>query len=125
MSLNVMIVDDSLIMAKKLEAIVLDLGYKVARVCRCGEDAVHDYGHVKPDVVLMDITMPGIDGIEAATQIRAAHSSARVIMVTSHGQEGMVLKALQAGALGYVLKPVAKDKLAAMVDHALTKAPVT
>jgi two-component system chemotaxis response regulator CheY len=123
MTLNVMIVDDSLIMVKKLEAIVHELGHKVTRACQSGEDAVRDYSHVKPDVVMMDITMPGIDGIEATTQIRAAHPDARVVMVTSHGQEGMVLGALKAGAMGYVLKPVAKDKLAAMIDRAMTKSP--
>jgi len=123
MSLNMMIVDDSLIMTKKLEAIVSEMGHGVSRVCKCGEDAVRDYPHVKPDIVMMDITMPGIDGIEATSQIIAAHADARVIMVTSHGQESMVLRALEVGALGYVLKPVAKDKLAVMIRRAMKAAP--
>ena len=119
MSLNLMIVDDSLIMTKKLEAIVTEMGHKVARVCKCGEDAVREYPDVKPDLVMMDITMPGIDGIETMSQILSANADARVIMVTSHGQESMVVRALDAGALGYVLKPVAKDKLAAMIARAM------
>jgi two-component system chemotaxis response regulator CheY len=118
MTLSVMIVDDSLIMVKKLEAIVRELGHQVIRVCQSGEVAVRDYMEIKPDVVMMDITMPGMDGIEATTKIRASNPAARVVMVTSHGQEGMVLRALDAGAAGYVLKPVTKEKLAQMIDRA-------
>ena len=117
---TVMIVDDSMIMTQKLSALVRDLGHQVVRVCNSGAEALRDYGFVKPDIVTMDITMPGMDGIETMTAIMKAHPHARVIMVTSHGQEAMVLKALEAGALGYVLKPVNKDRLAAMIERAMT-----
>ena len=117
---TVMIVDDSMIMTQKLSVMLRDLGHQVVRICKNGEEALRDYGFVKPDIVTMDITMPGMDGIETMTAIMQAHPHARVIMVTSHGQEGMVLKALEAGALGYVLKPVSKDRLAAMIERAMT-----
>jgi two-component system chemotaxis response regulator CheY len=117
-----MIVDDSMIMTQKLSVLVRDLGHQVVRVCKDGAEALKDYPLVKPDVVTMDITMPGMDGIETLTQIRATNPQARVIMVTSHGQEGMVVKALEAGALGYVLKPVTKERLSAMIDRAMARA---
>lgn len=117
---TVMIVDDSLIMTQKLTAMLRDLGHQVVRVCKSGPEAVRDYPLVKPDIVTMDVTMPGMDGIETMSAIMQAHSQARVIMVTSHGQEGMVLRSLEAGALGYVLKPVNKDRLAAMIERAMT-----
>src|SRR5689334_15042622 len=117
---TVMIVDDSMIMTQKLSVMVRDLGHQVVRVCKNGEEALKDYAFVKPDIVTMDITMPGMDGIETMTAIMKAHPYARVIMVTSHGQEGMVLNALEAGALGYVLKPVNKDRLASMIERAMT-----
>src|SRR5205814_9798200 len=63
------------------------------------------------DLVTMDITMPGMDGVEAMGAILAGDPKARVIMVTSHGQEAMVIRSLDAGALGYVLKPVVKERL--------------
>ncbi len=121
MSRTVMIVDDSMIMTQKLSVLVRDLGHQVVRVCKDGAEALRDYPLVKPDVVTMDITMPGMDGIETMAQIKASNPHARVIMVTSHGQEAMVVKALEAGALGYVLKPVTKERLAAMIDRAMTQ----
>jgi len=120
MARTVMVVDDSMIMTQKLSVLLRDLGHQVVRVCNSGPEALRDYGFVKPDIVTMDITMPGMDGIETMTAIMKAHPQARVIMVTSHGQEAMVLKALEAGALGYVLKPVNKDRLAAMMERAMT-----
>jgi two-component system, chemotaxis family, chemotaxis protein CheY len=121
MSRTVMIVDDSMIMTQKLSVMVRDLGHEVVRVCKDGSEALKDYPLVKPDVVTMDITMPGMDGIETLTQIKATNPQARVIMVTSHGQEGMVVKALEAGAIGYVLKPVTKERLSAMIDRAMAQ----
>jgi two-component system chemotaxis response regulator CheY len=119
MSQTVMIVDDSMIMTQKLSVMVRDLGHEVVRVCKDGAEALRDYPLIKPDVVTMDITMPGMDGIETMIQIKAANPQARVIMVTSHGQEAMVVKALEAGALGYVLKPVTKERLSAMIERAM------
>ena len=120
-ALNVMIVDDSMIMAQKLKLMLSELGHNVVRICKDGEEGVRDYALVKPDLVTMDITMPGMDGIDTVKAILAGHPKARIIMVTSHGQEAMVVRAIEAGALGYVLKPVAKDRLAAMVARALTQ----
>ena len=120
MTRTVMIVDDSMIMTQKLSAIVRDMGHQVVRVCKDGPEAIRDYPLVKPDLVTMDITMPGMDGIDAMKEILAKNSDARVIMVTSHGQEAMVVRALEAGALGYVLKPVTKERLAAMAARAMS-----
>lgn len=117
---TVMIVDDSAIMAQKLSAMLRDLGHEVVRVCKDGRSAIQDYPLVKPDLVTMDITMPGIDGIDTMAAILAEHPEARVIMVTSHGQEAMVLRSLDAGALGYILKPVDKARVEAMIARAFS-----
>ncbi|KAF0179709.1 MAG: CheY-like receiver [Alphaproteobacteria bacterium] len=119
MALSVMIVDDSMIMAQKLKVMLSELGHQVVRISKDGEEAIRDYALVKPDLVTMDITMPGMDGIDTVRAILASFPDARFIMVTSHGQEAMVVRAIDAGALGYVLKPVAKDRLSAMVTRAL------
>ena len=119
-SYNVMIVDDSLIMVQKLGVLLRELGHQVARTCRDGPEAIRDYPTIKPDLVTMDITMPGMDGIDAMKGILANNPDARVIMVPSHGQEAMVVRALDAGALGYVLKPVTKQKLALMIKRAMS-----
>jgi two-component system, chemotaxis family, chemotaxis protein CheY len=117
---TVMIVDDSLIMSQKLSVMLRELGHEIVRVCKDGTDAIRDYTLVRPDLVTMDITMPGIDGIDTMTGIMAINPEARIIMVTSHGQEAMVIRALDAGALGYVLKPVTKEALATMIARAAT-----
>jgi len=122
MALNVMIVDDSMIMAQKLKLMLGELGHDVVRISQSGEDAVRDYALVKPDLVTMDITMPGMDGVDTMKAILANYPNARFIMVTSHGQEAMVVRAIDAGALGYVLKPVSKDRLSTMVSRALAHA---
>jgi two-component system chemotaxis response regulator CheY len=119
MSKTVMIVDDSMIMTQKLSVILRDLGHQVVRVCKNGAEALRDYPLLKPDFVTMDITMPGMDGIDTMIGIMASNPEARVIMVTSHGQEAMVVRALEAGALGYVLKPVTKQGLAVMIERAM------
>ena len=118
MKLTVMLVDDSLIMARKLEMMVQELGHEVVHVCKTGLEAVMAYPTIKPQLVLMDITMPDMDGIEATQRIMAIDAHARVIMVTSHGQQAMVVRSLEMGARGYVLKPVVKEKLATMIDRA-------
>lgn len=120
---TVMIVDDSLVMAQKLAVLVRELGNEVVRVCKSGEEALRDYPLVKPDIVTMDITMPGMNGIDTMIGILAVNPEARVIMVTSHGQEAMVVRAIDSGAVGYVLKPVSKDRLAQMIDRAMTHVP--
>jgi two-component system chemotaxis response regulator CheY len=121
MTLNVMIVDDSLIMAQKLKVMLTELGHNVVRICQDGEEAIRDYTLVKPDLVTMDITMPGMDGIDTIKAILANYPNALFVMVTSHGQEAMVVRAIDAGALGYVLKPVAKDRLSAMLARAVAQ----
>jgi two-component system chemotaxis response regulator CheY len=122
MARTVMIVDDSMIMTQKLSVMLRELGHQVVRVCKDGAEAMRDYPMVKPDLVTMDITMPGMDGIDTMKAIMAASPEARVIMVTSHGQEAMVVRALEAGALGYVLKPVTKERLSAMIERSMTQA---
>ena len=110
-ALNVMVVDDSLITIKKLTVLLNALGHKVVKTAASGSEALIAYAACNPDLVTMDITMPDMDGIEATKQIVERYSDALIIMVTSHGQEKMVLDALEAGAKGYVLKPIQQDKL--------------
>lgn len=117
-ALKIMVVDDSRTAVELLSVLLHELGHEVVRVSGSGADAVRDYDLVRPDVVAMDITMPGMDGIAATAAIREHDADARVIMVTSHGQELMVVRAIDAGACGYVLKPINKDKLAAMLARA-------
>ncbi|NRB40632.1 MAG: response regulator [Pseudomonadales bacterium] len=116
-SLNIMVVDDSSITIKKLSFLLENLGHHVVDCCINGDEAITHFDQVKPDLVTMDITMPEVNGIEATRDIIRHHPDAKIIMVTSHGQEKMVMDAIEAGACGYVLKPFKEEKL----DDAINK----
>ena len=119
--LRVLIVDDSLVMRKRLTSYIEDMGYKVVGVASNGKDGISSVKTLRPDVITMDITMPDIDGISATKYIMANHPRSKIIMVTAVGQEDMVISALSAGAIGYVLKPIDKEKLSALLHDVMDK----
>lgn len=119
-NLNVMVVEDSLITVKKLTQMLEGMGHKVVHSCSSGTEACSNYANVNPDLITMDITMPDMNGIEATRHILNENKNARILMITSHGQEQMVMDAIDAGALGYVLKPVKEDTLRKAIDRVLS-----
>ncbi|MCL5677035.1 MAG: response regulator [Firmicutes bacterium] len=86
-----------------------------------GEEAVKKYQIAKPDLVLMDITMPVMDGIVAVKEIRARDPNAKVVMVSALGQQSMVIQAIKAGAKDFVVKPFQPDKILETVNKQLGK----
>jgi len=115
--LKVLIVDDSLIIRKKITKLLEKLGHEVVYGAKDGKEAIDSYVSKKPDLVTMDITMPDMDGITAVKHIMQNDAEAKIIMVTSHGQEDMVIKSIQAGAVGYMLKPISEEKLVAAIGE--------
>jgi two-component system chemotaxis response regulator CheY len=115
--LKVLIVDDSLIIRKKISKLLEKLGHEVVYDAKNGQEAIDAFNSKKPDLVTMDITMPDMDGITAVGHIIKDNHDAKIIMVTSHGQEDMVIKSIQAGAVGYMLKPITEDKLVAAIGE--------
>lgn len=105
-----MVVDDAMFMRSKASKLLSQEGYEVVEASN-GAEAVEAYKAEKPDLVLMDITMPVMDGIEAVKNIKAYDSEAKVVMVTALGQRSMVLEAIRAGAKDFVVKPFQADKL--------------
>lgn len=110
-ALNALVVDDSIITTDKLVNMLTELGHNVLQVAGTGEEALTAYRQLQPDFVTMDITMPDMDGVQATRLIVEEFPQANIIMATSHGQEKMVLAAIDAGARGYILKPIRKEKL--------------
>lgn len=107
---TVLIVDDAMFMRTKASRLLTEEGYETVEAVN-GAEAVQKYASVRPDLVLMDITMPVMDGIEALRAIRGLDDDAKVIMVTALGQRSMVLEAIRAGAKDFVVKPFQPDKL--------------
>lgn len=120
-SLNVLVVDDSQLTVKKIAQMLKDMGHNMVAHARTGEEAIRQFARHKPDMVTMDITMPDMDGIEATKRILQENQDALILMVTSHGQEGMVLDAIEAGAKGYLLKPLRLEKLKDSIDEIYRK----
>ncbi|MEA3554223.1 MAG: response regulator [Campylobacterota bacterium] len=113
---TVMIVEDSMIMRHSIKRILIELGHKVISEAANGFESIEKYKLMKPDIVTMDITMPGENGIEngidALVEIKKINKDANVIMLTSHGEQKLVIQAVSKGAKGYILKPVTKEKIA-------------
>ena len=122
--LNVMIVDDSLLTTKLLAKALGELGHTVVRTAKSGREGVEAYGECNPDLVTMDVTMPDMDGLAATKAFVEIYRDARIVMVTSHAQCGMVLDAMDAGAKGYVLTPFQTEKLRAVIDRVMAPALV-
>lgn len=105
-----LVVDDSLMIVTKMTSLLNELGHNVL-VARNGEEAINLYKTEKPDFVTMDVNMPNIDGIEALQSIIAIDPDAKVVMITSDGQNSIMMQSFKEGALDYVLKPITIDKL--------------
>lgn len=109
--MRVMLVDDAMFMRLTLRKIVESEGFEVVAEAANGEDAVKNYKAEKPDLVLMDITMPGMDGIEALRQIHEYDNHAEVIMVSALGQQNKIVEAIQYGAKNFIVKPFEERKI--------------
>jgi two-component system chemotaxis response regulator CheY len=114
---KIMVVDDAAFMRNMMKHILAELGHVVVGEASTGEEAVHTYKMLKPDIVTMDITMPDKDGIQALKEIRQYDSKAKVIMVSAMGQKDMVLTAVQSGAVDFIVKPFQREK----IEHAISK----
>ena len=116
MSVRVLIVDDHRLFAEALRVILsADQRIEVVGLAASGEEAVQQAGELEPDVVLMDISMPGVDGVEATRRIRTGIPTSQVLMVTGSDSRQDVDAARSAGAAGYVTK----DKIAAELIGAI------
>ncbi len=117
--IRVMIVDDHAVVRSGLGAFLLAFDdLELVGEAGSGEEAVRKCGEVRPDVVLMDMVMPGMDGAAATQAIRQACSDIQVIALTSFREEDLIQRALRAGAIGYLLKNVSADELAGAIRAA-------
>lgn len=111
MSKNILLVDDAAFMRMMLKDILTKSGYNVVGEAENGAQAVEKYVELKPNLVVMDITMPEMDGIQAAKAIKAADANALIIMCSAMGQQAMVIEAIQAGAKDFIVKPFQPDRV--------------
>lgn len=119
MSNRVLIVDDAIFMRMKLKDILEKNGFEVVAEAQNGVEAVEKYNSEKPDLVTMDITMPEMDGVAALKAIKQIDPSAKVIMCSAMGQQTMVMDAIQAGAVDFIVKPFDNDRVLQSLKKAI------
>ena len=114
-----LVVDDSVFARKNIIKMLEQFGGQLAGEAGDGCTAITEYDRAKPDVVLMDITMPQMEGIEAAERIVQSHPDARIVMVSSVGYQENIVAALQRGARHFVQKPVKPEVLYEVIKYVL------
>jgi two-component system chemotaxis response regulator CheY len=116
-----LIADDSLFARKHIGKIVSVIGGEVVGEATNGREAVELYFSLRPDLVLLDITMPELDGVDTLREILAGDSSAKVVMVSSIGHREMVYKAISLGAKHFVTKPYESDYAGMIIKSILNR----
>ena len=116
---KIMMVDDAAFMRKVIKDALSKAGYTDLHEAVDGADAFEKYKELKPDLVLMDITMPNMDGLEALKAIRAKDGNANVVMCSAMGQESMVMDAVRSGAKDFIVKPFKPDRVLKTVSTIL------
>ncbi len=122
MGKRVMIVDDSRVVEFQMKKMLENTDYEVVSYCQDGETAIEQYGEVLPDLVTMDIIMPGMDGLETARAILEDHPDAKIIMVSSLAYDDTIEEARSIGTKTFIYKPFERDQLLSALDEALDEA---
>jgi len=108
---NILIVDDAAFMRMMIKDILSKNGFTVVGEAENGVKAVEKFSDLNPDLVIMDITMPEMDGIEAVKAIKGIDASANIIMCSAMGQQAMVIESIQAGAKDFIVKPFQAERV--------------
>ena len=119
MAKKILLVDDAAFMRKMIKDTLTKNGYTEVFESVDGADAVEKFSEIGPDLVVMDITMPNMDGLEALKAIRAKDGSANVVMCSAMGQESMVMDAVRSGAKDFIVKPFKPDRVLKTVTSIL------
>ncbi len=116
---EIMVVDDSRVVYAEMKKMLAESDFEIVSFCRSGEEALDTYESVKPDVVTMDIVMPGKDGLDAAEEILKKWPEARILMVSSLAYSDTIDRAKEFGAKGFLYKPFDKESLIEALTSAL------
>jgi two-component system chemotaxis response regulator CheY len=119
MTARIMLVDDTAFMRRMLRDILTKEGFEVVAEAANGREAVTVYHEARPDLVIMDITMPEMDGIAAVSEIVDGDAAARILMCSALGQQELIIEALEAGGRDFVVKPFLPAKVLEAVHKVL------
>lgn len=116
---RVLVVDDAAFMRMTIKKMIEPDGYTIVGEAGNGVEAVQKYMELQPDVVLLDITMPEMNGVDALKRIKEFDPKAKVIICSAMGQQAMVAQAVQSGAKDFLVKPFERDRLIAALKRVL------
>ncbi len=119
MSHSVLVCDDAIFMRTMISDILSQAGYEVVGEAETGTQAVERFKELNPDLVTMDIVMPGMGGIDAVREILKIAPSAKILMCSAMGQQALVIEAIQAGAKDFVVKPFQPSRVLEAVQRVL------
>jgi AmiR/NasT family two-component response regulator len=119
-TLRVLIADDEAVIRMGLKTMVASLGYQVVGTAANGDDALEKTKRLKPDLLLLDIKMPGKDGLTVAETL-VTELPLPIIMLTAYTEQAMIERAVNAAVMGYLVKPIREEKLRPMIEVALTR----
>lgn len=118
---KVLVVDDAAFMRMTIRKALETNGHSMIGEAASGSEAVDKYRVLKPDVVILDITMPEMNGIEALKRIKEIDANARIIICSALGNQQMLAQAIECGAEDFIVKPFEATHLAAAVDKVMKK----
>ncbi|AUG57963.1 MAG TPA: response regulator [Ruminiclostridium sp.] len=119
MSKKILIVDDAAFMRMMIKDILTKNGYEVVGEAENGAKAIEKFKELSPDLVIMDITMPELDGIAAVKEIKKIDGDSKIIMCSAMGQQAMVIESIQAGARDFIVKPFQAERVVEAVKKVL------
>ncbi len=114
--IRLLLADDHKMLREGLRRSMVERGFDVVGEARDGAEAVELANSLRPDVILMDVSMPEIDGVEATRQIRERQSDVRIVMLTMHADQDVLADAIRAGANGYLVKDCSTDEIASAIE---------
>ena len=116
---KILIVDDAAFMRMMIREVLVKNGFEVVGEAENGKIAVEKYKELAPDLVIMDITMPEMNGLDALRAIKAQDKASKVIMCSAMGQQAMVVEAIQSGAKDFIVKPFQADRVCEAIRKVL------
>ena len=118
---KVLIVDDSLLLRNIIKNQLSSQGYEIVGEAKNGEEAITLYDQTQPDLVTMDITMDGMNGLDAAKEILSKNPNANIIMVSALGEDEIMSQAIKLGVRDFIVKPFVPDRLISAVKKVIAK----
>jgi two-component system chemotaxis response regulator CheY len=119
MANGILVVDDAAFMRMMIKDVLTKNGYEILGEAENGQKAIEKFKELSPDLVIMDITMPEVDGIQAVKEIKKIDANAKIIMCSAMGQQAMVIESIQAGARDFIVKPFQADRVVEAVKKVI------